>query len=88
MSTLRLISILRSSLLTTKCCRMFSQMSSIDFYARVPVRTQQICLFSSTSIVHAQRRDKIDANITEEFDDDEADDESGTDQVIQSFFIS
>jgi len=66
---------------------MFSQISSIDFYARVPVRTQQICLFSSTSILHAQRRDKIDANITEEFDDNEADDESGTDQVIQSFLF-
>ncbi len=88
MSTFRLISILRSSLLNTKCCRIvlpFSRISSINLYSYLPVRTQQICLFSSSTIVHARRRDKIESNVTEEFDnqeEEEEDEDSDTDQVI------
>ncbi len=96
MSTLRLISTLRSSLLTTKYSRIvlpfsrmsFQSISSIDLDPSIPVRIQQICLFSSSTILHAQRRDKIDSNVVEEFDDKEEEEEedNDTDQVIYSFF--
>ncbi|CAF0839910.1 unnamed protein product [Rotaria sordida] len=79
MSTLRLISTLRSPLLINKCCRIlfsFSQLSfqsvlPINMYSNVQERTQQICLFSSSTIVYNRRRDTINSNVTEEFDDEE-----------------
>jgi len=81
---------LRSSLLTTKYCRIvlpfsrmsFRSISSINLYSYLPVRTKQICLFSSSTIVHARRRDKIESNVTEEFDNEEEEEETDTDQVI------
>jgi hypothetical protein len=97
MSTFRLILTLRSALLATKHCRIvlpssrmsFRSISSIDLYSYVPIRTQQICWFSSSTILHARRRDKIDANVTEEFDNEEEEEveeeDSDTDQVILSF---
>jgi len=56
----------------------------MNLYSYLPVRTQQICLFSSSTIVHARRRDKIESNVTEEFDnqEEEEDEDSDTDQVI------
>jgi hypothetical protein len=44
-------------------------------------------LFSSSTIVHARRRDKIESNVTEEFDneeekEEEEEEETDTDQVI------
>ena len=88
MSTLRLISTLRSVLLTTKYSRIsFRTLSSIDLYPpHVPVRTQQMASFSS-SIIHHNRRvnqDKIDLNAVEEYDNEEDEDEEDidTDQVI------
>ncbi|CAF2520560.1 unnamed protein product [Rotaria sp. Silwood2] len=79
MSTLRLISTLRSPLLVNKCCRIlfpFSQMSfrsvlPINVYSNVEDRIQQIRLFSCSTIVYNRRRDKIDSNVTEEFDNEE-----------------
>jgi hypothetical protein len=66
----------------------FQSISSIDLDPSIPVRIQQICLFSSSTILHAQRRDKIDSNVVEEFDDKEEEEEedNDTDQVIYSFF--
>ena len=98
MSSLRLMSTLRSSLLTIRCCRIllpFSQMSfryvpSIDLYSSMSTRTQQICLFSSSTVFHARRRDETNATVTENFDDEEQEekeednDDTETDQVIQS----
>lgn len=99
MSSFRLISTLRSSLLTNKFYRRVfplsgissRSISSIDVYPCVPVRTQQICWFSSSAIVHARRRDKIDANVVEELDNEEDaeenadEDDNDSDQVILSF---
>jgi hypothetical protein len=57
-------------------------------YSYLPVKTQQICLFSSSTIVHARRRDKIESNVTEEFnneeekEEEEEEEETDTDQVI------
>jgi len=59
--------------------------SSINLGSYLPVRTQQICLFSSSTIIHARRRDKIESHVTEEFDnqeEEEEDEDSDTDQVI------
>ncbi len=86
MITLRLISTLRSSLLANKSSRIVLPFSRMPFrsnlYPYVSVRTQQICLFSSSTILHAGRRDKIDANVTEDLDDDEEEEEDDdSDQV-------
>jgi hypothetical protein len=92
MSTLRLISTLRSALLITKYSRLsFRTLSSIDLYRHVPVRTQQIASFSSSTVYHARRvnQDKIDLNAVEEYDNEEEEDEEDidTDQVIFICFI-
>jgi hypothetical protein len=83
MSTFRLISMLRSSLLTNRIVLTFSRMlfrSNLNSY--VPNRTQPICLFSSSRIFHARHRDKIDANITENLNEEEEEDEDAdSDQV-------
>jgi len=62
------------------------------FVSLYSIRTQQICLFSSSTILHARRtsKDKIDINATEDYDneeDNEEEDDSETDQVIFFFPI-
>jgi hypothetical protein len=68
---------------------LFRTLGSIDLYRSVPIRTQQICLFSSSTVLQARRRDKIDSGVTEEFDNEEEENEEEedgeTDQVILSF---
>jgi hypothetical protein len=81
MTTLRLISTLRSSLLTIKCRRGVLPFSRISFRSIPDVPTQQLCLFSSSTIVHARRRDKIDADITEDLENEDEDEDIDTDQV-------
>ncbi|CAF1239330.1 unnamed protein product [Rotaria sp. Silwood1] len=79
MSTLRLISTLRSSLLRNKYCRILFPYSQLSFRSILPINmfshvqesSQQICLFSSSTVVYNRRRDQIDSNVTEEFDDEE-----------------
>ncbi|CAF3738392.1 unnamed protein product [Rotaria magnacalcarata] len=91
MSTLRLISTLRLSLLRLKCTQILipsSQMSCqfilpINLYSKVHERTQQICLFSSSHTVYTRRRDNINSNVAEEVDvveDDDNQDDNETDQ--------
>jgi hypothetical protein len=88
MSNLRLISTIRSLLLTTKCSRIllsFRTLASIDLHPCIPMRTQQICLFSSSTILQARRRDQIEAVVAEELDDEEEDEDEedkDSDQVI------
>ncbi|UJR28954.1 hypothetical protein I4U23_010171 [Adineta vaga] len=99
MSTLRFISTLRRSLLTSRYHNMLlsslrmsiQNLSSIDSYSYNSMVVQQNCLFSSSSIIHAQRRNKGYSNITEEDDeaedddkDDDEDDQSEQDKIKQS----
>ena len=90
MSTLRLISILRCSLLVNKQCRMLSSLSRMPLpfltsYSNIVERSQRI---SFLTIRYSQRRDEIDLTSTkelgEEDDDDDDDDEKDneTDRVI------
>ncbi|CAF0749311.1 unnamed protein product [Adineta steineri] len=92
MSTLRLISTLRSSLLTMKSYQRLLLPSSQLFFrstsSHILIPTiQQTCLFSSSAVCHGRRRDKIDGSLTEEVnneeeeeEDNDNDDDSGIDQ--------
>lgn len=93
MSSLRLLTTLRSSLLSNRFYRIVSSLSGISpidlLYSRSSIKTQQTCWFSSSNIVHARRRDKIDTKAVEELDNDddeekqkEEDDDDDSDQVM------
>ncbi|CAF0715759.1 unnamed protein product [Adineta steineri] len=91
MSTFRLISTLRSSLLTIKSYqRLLLPSSQLLFRSTsshiLKPTIQQTCLFSSSAVCHGRRRDKIDGSLTEEVnneeeeEDNDNDDDSGIDQ--------
>ncbi|CAM4853431.1 unnamed protein product [Rotaria socialis] len=92
MSTFRLISTLRSSLLRLKSSQLLiptSQMSCqsilpINLYSKVHERTQQICLFSSSHTVCNRRHDNINSNVAEEVDVEEDDDNQEDNETDQT----
>lgn len=85
MTTLRSIVALRSLLLSSKSYRIsFRAVPSMVSCPSIPVRIEQSRSFSSSVIVHARRRDKIDGTIkgdsnNEEEEEEEANDEDNDD---------
>lgn len=98
MTTLRSITTLRSLLSATKCYRMDFSFRRIPFQitpamfscANNSMRTEQICWFSSSTVVHARRRDRTDATATEDLDNEEEekddDEDVDSEQVRWRFF--
>lgn len=86
MTTLRSIVILRSLLSTTKYYRMACSSSRMMISrATVPLRIEQTCWFSSSNIVHARRRDRTDATVTEDLDNEEEEkDDNDDDNNVDS----
>lgn len=98
MSSLRIISTLRSSLLISKYCRILLPLAPISSqYVRSTIPhsynrkgMQQICGFSSSTILYNRRRDRVDSAIAEDLDEndeDENEEDNQSVQVISSYFF-
>lgn len=76
MTTLRSIAALRSLLLSSKCYRIpFRAVPSMASYTSIPMRIESSRSFSSSTIVHARRRDKSDATIEEDLNNEDEEEE-------------